>query len=93
MRRKLCVNLPASLATAYKLLVLFPCSPAQTPASRPNLWRCAAEFQSWEKVDPSTLFDAPTLKSEANPKARVCRHLQQEAKGADYLVGGRARMG
>lgn len=48
----------------------------------------AADYQSWEKVDPATLFDAPTLKSEANPKARVCRHLQQEAKGCDYLVGG-----
>lgn len=46
----------------------------------------AAEFQSWEKTDPATLFDAPTLKAEANPKARVCRHLQQEAKGCDYLV-------
>lgn len=36
----------------------------------------SAEYQSWEKVDPATLFDAPTLKAEANPKARVCRHLQ-----------------
>ncbi|PRW60157.1 DNA topoisomerase 3-beta isoform X1 [Chlorella sorokiniana] len=45
-----------------------------------------ADYQSWEKVDPATLFDAPTLKSEANPKARVVRHLQQEAKGCDYLV-------
>ena len=51
----------------------------------------AADYQSWEKVDPATLFDAPTLKSEANPKARVCRHLQQEAKGCDYLVGRCAR--
>jgi DNA topoisomerase-3 len=46
----------------------------------------AAEFQSWDKTDPATLFDAPTIKAEANPKARVCRHLQAEAKGCDYLV-------
>ena len=44
------------------------------------------EYQSWEKTDPVTLFDAPTVKSEANPKARVCRHLQSEAKGQDALV-------
>lgn len=44
------------------------------------------EYQSWEKVDPGSLFDAPTVKSEANPKARVCRHLQGEAKGVDALV-------
>ena len=25
-------------------------------------------FQSWETTDPATLFAAPTLKSEANPK-------------------------
>jgi DNA topoisomerase III len=45
-----------------------------------------AEYQSWEKVDPATLFDAPIKKSEANPKARVCRHLQSEARGVDVLV-------
>ncbi|KAL4551942.1 hypothetical protein Ndes2526B_g06191 [Nannochloris sp. 'desiccata'] len=39
-----------------------------------------SDYQSWEKVDPGTLFEAPTVKSEANPKARVCRHLQSEAK-------------
>ena len=43
-------------------------------------------YQSWEKTDPSSLFDAPTVKSEANPKARVCRHLQSEAKACDHLV-------
>lgn len=46
----------------------------------------AAEYQSWDKTDPAALFDAPTLKAEANPKARVCRHLQAEARGCDYLV-------
>ncbi|KAL4458501.1 hypothetical protein ABPG75_013366 [Micractinium tetrahymenae] len=45
-----------------------------------------AEYQSWDKVDPATLFDAPTIKTEANPKARVCRHLQEEAKDCDCLV-------
>lgn len=28
-----------------------------------------AEYQSWDKTDPATLFTAATLKSEANPKA------------------------
>lgn len=45
-----------------------------------------SDYQSWEKVDPSTLFDAPTLKSEANPKAHVVRHLKSEGKGCDALV-------
>lgn len=49
--------------------------PALPPGPHPALLP-AAEFQSWDKVDPATLFDAPTLKAEANPKARVCRHLQ-----------------
>lgn len=25
-------------------------------------------YQSWEKTDPASLFTAPTIKSEANPK-------------------------
>ncbi|KAK9856828.1 hypothetical protein WJX84_005321, partial [Apatococcus fuscideae] len=45
-----------------------------------------AKYQSWETTEPSTLFDAPTIKSESNPKAHVCRHLQNEAKGCDFLV-------
>lgn len=44
------------------------------------------EYQSWEKTDPVTLFDAPTVKNEANPKARVAKHLQTESKGMDALV-------
>lgn len=28
-------------------------------------------YQSWEHTDPATLFDAPTLKNEANPKVCV----------------------
>lgn len=27
-----------------------------------------AKFQSWETTEPSSLFDAPTIKSESNPK-------------------------
>ena len=29
-----------------------------------------AKYQSWQTTDPVTLFDAPTLKAEANPKVR-----------------------
>lgn len=43
-------------------------------------------FQNWETTDPKDLFQAPVIKSEANPKAHVCKHLQQEARGCDYLV-------
>jgi DNA topoisomerase-3 len=43
------------------------------------------EFNSWE-IDPLRLFSAPTKKMEANPKMHLCRHLQSESKGADYLV-------
>eukprot|EP00879_Flechtneria_rotunda_P020115 GHRR01021155.1.p1 GENE.GHRR01021155.1~~GHRR01021155.1.p1 ORF type:complete len:503 (+),score=166.27 GHRR01021155.1:71-1579(+) len=45
-----------------------------------------AAYSSWDRVDPVELFDADTVKLEANPKAHVCRHLQQEAKGCDFLV-------
>ena len=27
-----------------------------------------AKFQNWDTTDPSTLFDAPTMKNESNPK-------------------------
>ena len=27
-----------------------------------------AKFQNWEATDPASLFDAPTIRSEANPK-------------------------
>ncbi|KAF6259333.1 DNA topoisomerase [Scenedesmus sp. NREL 46B-D3] len=43
-------------------------------------------YNSWDRVDPLELFGAETVKGEANPKAHVCRHLQGEGKGADYLV-------
>lgn len=43
-------------------------------------------YQNWETTDPLDLFQAPVVKSESNPKAHVCKHLQQEARGCDYLV-------
>ncbi|EFJ52569.1 hypothetical protein VOLCADRAFT_79203 [Volvox carteri f. nagariensis] len=45
-----------------------------------------AAFNSWDKVDPAQLYDAPTVKLEANPKAHVCEHLQREGRGCDVLV-------
>ena len=32
-----------------------------------------AKFQNWDTTAPSTLFDAPTLKNESNPK--VCNSM------------------
>ncbi|CAI5998652.1 unnamed protein product [Closterium sp. NIES-64] len=43
-------------------------------------------YQSWDATDPASLFTAPTVKTESNPKAHVCKHLQTEAKGCDALV-------
>jgi hypothetical protein len=34
-------------------------------------------------VDPKTLFTAPTVKVEADPKGNVCKHLRKEAKGME----------
>jgi len=45
-----------------------------------------SKYQNWDTTDPFELFEAPTIKSESNPKAHVCKHLQQEARGCDYLV-------
>ncbi|KAG2490592.1 hypothetical protein HYH03_010985 [Edaphochlamys debaryana] len=45
-----------------------------------------AAFNSWDKVDPAQLYDAPTVKLESNPKAHVCEHLQRESRGCDVLV-------
>uniref|UniRef100_A0A1D1Z473 DNA topoisomerase n=1 Tax=Anthurium amnicola TaxID=1678845 RepID=A0A1D1Z473_9ARAE len=44
------------------------------------------KFQNWDLTDPMDLFQAPILKSESNPKAHICRHLHQEARGCGYLV-------
>ncbi|MQM17056.1 hypothetical protein Taro_050021 [Colocasia esculenta] len=45
-----------------------------------------SKYQNWDVTDPIDLFQAPTLKSESNPKAHICRHLHQEARGCGYLV-------
>ena len=69
---------PARLASweivgpAPRLAGTHPCSSSDpAPSLRFPSLATAADYQSWEKVDPVTLFDAPTLKAEANPKARV----------------------
>uniref|UniRef100_A0A803LTH0 DNA topoisomerase n=1 Tax=Chenopodium quinoa TaxID=63459 RepID=A0A803LTH0_CHEQI len=43
-------------------------------------------YQDWNTTDPLDLFQAPTLKSESNPKAHIRRHLSQEARGCSHLV-------
>lgn len=43
-------------------------------------------YQDRVVTDPLDLFGAPIVKSESNPKAHICRHLRQEARGCDYLV-------
>jgi DNA topoisomerase-3 len=45
-----------------------------------------AKYRNWETTDPATLFDAPVLKVESNPKGHVCKHLQLEARGTDVLI-------
>lgn len=45
----------------------------------------AEAYQSWE-LDPARLFDAPTVRMESNPRARICEHLRQEARSCHYLV-------
>lgn len=44
------------------------------------------EFQNWDKVDPMTLYGAPVVKNEANPKARMPEHFRKEARGCHHLV-------
>ncbi|KAG1312970.1 hypothetical protein G6F64_002610 [Rhizopus arrhizus] len=43
------------------------------------------EHNSWD-IDPLQLFDAKTIKLESNPKMKMTYHLQNMAKGIDYLV-------
>lgn len=43
-------------------------------------------YNNWDATQPIELFDAETVKQEANPKAHVCRHLQSEGRGCQYLV-------
>lgn len=45
-----------------------------------------ATYQDWSSVDPLDLFRAPVLRRESNPKAHICRHLSQEARGCGHLV-------
>ena len=42
------------------------------------------QFQSWEAVDPLELFSAPIVRKPC--KGSVVKHLQDEAKGADFIV-------
>lgn len=44
------------------------------------------KYQSWDATDPAELFQAETIKKEANPKQHIEKHLRKEAKGVDYLV-------
>ncbi|KAI3996704.1 hypothetical protein MKX01_041004 [Papaver californicum] len=44
------------------------------------------KYQDWAVTDPLDLSSAPILKSESNPKAHICRHLSQEARGCGHLV-------
>jgi len=46
----------------------------------------APQYRGWDKTDPKELFDAPTQKEEANPKAHIVAHLRGEAKGCSHLV-------
>jgi hypothetical protein len=40
----------------------------------------------WGRVHPAELFSAPLMKEPADKKGHMCRHLQNEARGVDYLV-------
>jgi DNA topoisomerase-3 len=42
------------------------------------------QFQSWDSVDPAELFGAPILRKACKPS--IVKHLQDEAKGADFIV-------
>ncbi|KAJ7957287.1 DNA topoisomerase [Quillaja saponaria] len=44
------------------------------------------KYQDWTATDPLDLFQAPVIKNESNPKAHICRHLNQEARGCGHLV-------
>jgi DNA topoisomerase-3 len=41
-------------------------------------------FQSWDKVEPITLFDAPVERNAE--KQGIVHHLKENGRGADYLV-------
>lgn len=44
------------------------------------------KYQDWAATDPLDLFQAQVIKNESNPKAHICKHLHQEARGCRYLV-------
>lgn len=44
------------------------------------------QYASWVNTDPVTLFDAETVKVEANRKSRLVQHLKHEGKGIDFLI-------
>ncbi|KAK4800236.1 hypothetical protein SAY86_025601 [Trapa natans] len=45
-----------------------------------------AAYQDRTATDPLDLFQAQVVKSAANPKAHIPRHLSQEARGCTHLV-------
>ena len=44
------------------------------------------QFNNWDSVEPIDLFEAETIKNEANPKGHLIKHLANEAKNVDYLI-------
>ncbi len=44
------------------------------------------QYNNWDSVEPIDLFEAETLKNEANPKLYLIKHLANEAKNVDYLI-------
>lgn len=44
------------------------------------------EYNNWDRVDPLTLFGAKVVWNESDPKRKMPKHFQQEAKGCNYLV-------
>lgn len=44
------------------------------------------QYNNWDSVEPIDLFEAETVKNEANPKGHLIKHLANEAKNVDYLI-------
>lgn len=44
------------------------------------------QYNNWDSVEPIDLFEAETIKNEANPKMHLIKHLANEAKNVDYLL-------